>query len=116
MTTLPLEPAGAMFLCGQGGCDSVRYLRCPICRWTCVDPVTYIDEHGQLPITFVEETHTEFDCRRIQREHPQKTFVARTAKQQRAHNAYERIHSKHAPARMTRKHGVLTCPTCGFQP
>lgn len=113
--TTTLVPAGAMFLCGTGGCDTVRYLRCTACGWTCVDPITYIGEDGQLPLD-IEPEHTELDCRRNQREHPKPTPAVRNSAQLRAHTAFKRIHERHAPARLVRRHGVLTCPRCGFQP
>jgi hypothetical protein len=120
MTAPTLEPAGAMFMCGGSGCDVVqRYLRCPVCGWTCLAPeAPEVDDSGQLALdVFEPPTHTEMDCRRYQREHPKVTrkhFRSRRARQ--AHEAYARIHDKHKPVLMVRRHGELTCPTCGFQP
>lgn len=117
MNAQSLKPAGAMFICGDSGCDSIRYLRCPDCGWTCIDPESLVEDDGQLSLDqAASPEHTRIDCLRIQREHPRRTPAARTAKQQRAHNAYQRIHERHAPARMVRRHGALTCPRCGFQP
>lgn len=116
MTTL--KPAGGMFICGDGGCDTTHYLRCTECGWTCVAPPPPDDgEDGQLTLDLHEQpVHTDMDCRRYQRENPKRTPASRTRAQQRAHNAYRRIHERHAPARMVRRHGMLTCPTCGFRP
>lgn len=116
MTAEPeLTIRNAGFICGGEGCDSFgRFVRCDTCGWSITLPPD-AEPGGQL-ILGAEPEHTPWDCARYQRDHPRPTYRRGTAKQNRAHTAYRRIHERHEPARMRRQHGVLVCPRCGFQP